>query len=152
MKNLFLVVSLMIASSSAFADGFVCRGNDLVVRTYNNVQPSEGTRNAAILVISDKTVKYGRKTIAKFKGENTLKNSGTNYVANVDLRYNNSKRKGEYIGGTRLGELKTIELYVNYSYANPRSNGSHVEGQLLLNKRNRDVIPVALDCYRYLKN
>jgi hypothetical protein len=156
MKKMILVMAAVMASSSAaFADGFVCetRSQDLNVKVYNHTAPEYGTRNAAVMVVSDPSVSHGRKTIARFTSVNgRITNKGAFYVADVDLRYKDSKRKGELIGGTKLGELDKIVLDVDFSYSRPIANGEEVRGMLSLNKRNGQVIDLAVDCYRYLKN
>src|SRR4051794_24335558 len=88
MNKLSIVVGMvaMMVWGAAMADGFVCGTNDgaLSVKVYNHTDASEGTRNAAVLVISDKSVQGGRKTIAKFSDvESTLVNYGAIYVADV---------------------------------------------------------------------
>ena len=156
MKNIiFVMAAVMATSSAAFADGFVCetRAQDLNVKVYNNTKAENGTRNAAVMVVSDPSVTYGRKTIARFTDVNgTISSKGAYYTANVDLRFNDSSRKGELIGGTKLGELDTIELAVDFNYSRPIADGEEVRGTLLLNKRNGQTIEKALDCVRYLKN
>jgi hypothetical protein len=155
MKHVTLIaVALLAVSQAAMADGFKCESTDgvLSVKAYNHTSPDAGTRNAAVMVISDNTIQYGNKTVAKFTDANeTLSNQGALYSARVDLRYNDSGRKGELIGGTKLGQLKTIDLDVDFSYAAPEANGSHVEGMLSLVKRNGDVVSIPMDCARYLK-
>lgn len=145
----------MATSSAAFADGFMCetRTKKLNVKVFNNTKPEYGTRNAAVMVLSDSSVSSGRKTIARFTDvNNRIINTGAHYIADVDLRYNDSSRKGELIGGTKLGELDTVELDVDFNYSQPMAHGEYTRGLLTLNKRNGKIIEFALDCYRYLKN
>src|SRR3989338_1707434 len=107
-KIIFVMAAVMASSTAAFADGFVCetRAQDLNVKVYNNTNPELGTRTAAVMVLSDPSVSHGRKTIARFQNSNGLiSNTGAHYEAKVDLRYNDSARKGELIGGTKLGQL-----------------------------------------------
>lgn len=145
---------ITLAGMNAFADGFACESESgLNIKVYNHTQSGEGTRNAAIMVISDQYVNQGNKTIARFTDvKNTLRNSGASYVANVDLRVKESNRKGENIGGTKLGELDTIALNVHFSYAAPVEAGEEVEGTLKLTKRNGEVLREDVVCTRYLKN
>ena len=155
-KIAIAAVSVMVlaASGAARADGFVCQTveGDLNVKVFNKTRASEGTRNAAVMVLSDPAVSGGRKTIARFTDANeTLANEGARYTANVDLRFNDSERKGELIGGTKLGHLKTIDLDVAFSYADPVADEAGIEGVLTLTKRNGEVITLDLDCARYLK-
>ena len=153
MKTFVTMISMMVAAP-AMADGFVCTtlSGDLNVKLYNQTAPEAGTRNAAVMVLSDPAVSGGRKTIARFKSENTLSNAGSMYAAKVDLRFNDSNRAGEYIGGTRLGELKTILADIEFSYADPIAAGEETKGLLTLIKRNGAVIELDMSCERYLKN
>src|SRR5690606_26877325 len=98
------------------------------------------------------TVQYGRKTIARFDADNSvLNNSGATYGAKVDLRYSDSTRSGENIGGTKLGQLDMIYLDIDFSYGRPVEAGEIVEGVLTLVKRNGQEIELDVDCERYLK-
>lgn len=155
MKQVLLVAALAFGATQAKADGFRCLDLDetIKVQVFNQVQPSAGTRNSAVMVISDPTVGVGRKTIAKFSSAaGTLDNEGSAYAAKVDLRFNDSKRAGELIAGTKLGELSEIVLDVQHSYANISIDGEVAPALLSLTKRNGDVIDVELVCERYLKN
>lgn len=152
----FGILALTAAgATSARADGFVCDSvnENLRVRVYNHTLSEDGTRNPAVMVISDTTVGQGRKTIAKFEGANGSLTADTAfYDAKVDLRRIDSRRKGELIGGTKLGQLDHIKLDVLFSYADPLEAGEQTDGSLLLEKRNGDVIQIDMVCERYLKS
>jgi hypothetical protein len=154
MKKLMIAV-LAMGVSNAMADGFVCETLDgaLSVKVYNQTHADAGTRNAAVMVLSDNTIQYGRKTIAKFDADNqVLDNRGASYLADVDLRYNDSGRGGENIGGTKLAQLDAIALEIRFAYDVPVNSGEVVEGVLTLIKRNGSEISIDVDCERYLKN
>ncbi len=156
MKHLVLVTMILGANTMAYADGFRCESRDgkLSVKVFNHVMAEDGTRNGAVMVVSDNDVQLGRKTIARFTDtKSTLSNSGALYEAKVDLRVSGSSRKGELIGGTKLGELKTLVLEIDFKYNRPIEDGEVVDGVLTLNKRNGEVAAdLDLDCTRYLKN
>lgn len=155
MKLFFALMGLSMVSGSAYADGFVCvnKQEALVAKVYNQTQPQLGTRNAAVMVLSDSSVNYGNKTIARFSQTNgTLTNDSSLYTANVDHRFNDSGRKGELIGGTKIGALKFVVLDLDFSYARPVADGAFVRGELFLVKRNGQQIAIDMDCSRYLKN
>lgn len=155
MKKFMMVGLVLLAATQARADGFVCEtlDGDLRIKLYNNTQPEEGTRNAAVMVLSDPSVQQGRKTIARFTDVNgTLANTAATYEANVDLRFADSRKKGEYLLGTRLGQLDSIIVDVQFSHGTPVRAGEELEGILIANKRNGDQIVRDLSCIRYLKN
>ena len=154
MKHVALTLSMLVLGAvQAKADGFVCQSTDgsLNLRAFNQTSPVAGTRNSAVLIVSDPAVSFGRKTIARFTAGHTLANTGSTYLANVDLRFNDSNRKGELIGGTKLGELKQIKLDVDFSYAAPVPAGQEVDAQITLTKRNGEKIGLPATCSRYLK-
>ena len=158
MKNTILVLAAVIAlgfSATAKADGFVCQANDgtLTVKVYNHTHAEDGVRNASVMVLSDPRVSDGLHTIARFTADNTrLTNTGATFVADVDLRYNDSNRSGEYVAGTRLGYVDTFTLYVDFSYAAPVAAESEMEGTLVVSKRNGTKDSLDMTCTRYLKN
>jgi hypothetical protein len=153
-----IVALAMTAATVAHADGFVCvtSEGDLKIRVYNQVQPELGTRNAAVMVVSDTAVNAGRKTIAKFTAAHgTLTSRQLTYNAGVDLRFNDSGRKGELISGTRLGELSDIVLDIDASYAPNRllADGEATTAELTLVKRvggGADIVR-DMECVRYVK-
>jgi hypothetical protein len=154
MKSIILTAA-MILGAQAHADGFVCENlnENLRIKVFHETQPQLGTRNAAIMVVSDPSVSAGRKTIATFSADNALlTNAGSTYTSDVDLRFKGSNRKGENIAGTKLGELDKIILHVNYSFAAPLADGAPVSGEAVLVRRAGDDIRVEMDCTRYLKN
>ena len=158
MKNATLALAGLLAmgfSANAQADGFVCQANDgtLTVKVYNNTHAEDGVRNAAVMVLSDPRVSDGSHTIARFKAENSrLNNDGAVFTADVDLRYNDSSRSGEYVAGTRLGYVDTFTLDVDFSYGNPVSRGDKLDGTLVVAKRNGTKTRLEMTCARYLKN
>ena len=145
---------VLFGSVAAQADGFRCETleRDLNVSVFHKVQPTDGTRNVAVMVVSDPAVNHGRKTIARFQDINgVVNNTGATYQAKVDLRYSDSKAGGELISGTKLGQLATIGLRVAFSYASPIRDGEKTYGRLTLTKRDGQLIRRDLECTRYLK-
>jgi hypothetical protein len=155
MKHI-IVTALVLISTSAFADGFVCqtRNGDLDVKVYNNTDASRGTRAAAVLVLSDPEATAGNKTVARFTGAaGTLTNTGSSYMANVDLRFSDLNNKTALVAGrVQLQELDTVKLDVDFSYSQPLPAGESVNGELTLNTRAGDHIVMDVLCSRYLKN
>ncbi len=154
MKKALLTLAMVGAlSTPALADGFICSAidHDLNVKVYNHTSPKMGTRNAAVMILSNPTVGQGRRTIAIFRDvSNTLSNEGSNYLAKVDLRFNDSGRKGEFVAGTRLGEIATIDLSVDHVYGDNFEKGSLTTALAVISLRNGETIVADLDCERYL--
>lgn len=151
-----LVLALaMVTGASAFADGFICSdaNGDLRLKVYDKTQPKEGTKDAAIMIVSNPSATPGNQTIATFNSDDSLlANDSSSYTAEVDLRYNTSNQAGADIGGTQLGQLKYITLDVDFSYSNPVPNGTVVSGEVTLTKRdNAGDVDIAVNCTRYLK-
>lgn len=154
MKAILVTMAILATATMAKADGFVCTSESgIVTRVYNSTDANVGTRSAAVMVLSDSSIGQGNKTIAKFSAERgTLTSSKQVYTSKVDLRFTDSARKGELIGGTKLGELAQIVLEVEFSYAAPVAHGDEVAAELTLEKRNGQVIVEEATCARYLKN
>lgn len=146
---------VLVGANVAKADGFVCetlRG-DLNVKVFNHTNPNKGTRNAAVMVLSDPSIQFGNKTIASFSDvKSTLGNSGATYVADVDLRVSESNRGGELISGTKLMYLDQIVLDIDFAYNQPVEAGEEIDAKMTLIKRDGQHIVRHLTCSRYLKN
>ena len=156
MKALISATIVTLAALSAQASGYVCSADlgALKVQVYNQVQPELGTRNGAVMILSDNEVGHGNKTIAKFtSASGLLASRNFTYTANVDLRFSDSSRKGELIGGTKLGELDKIVLDVHDAFLiAEREEGNEVSAELTLVKRNGQEINLDATCTRYAKN
>src|SRR4051812_1738186 len=65
MKYTMIALGLLLAATAAHADGFECQtvDQDLNIKVYNHTSPSEGTRVASVMVLSDPSVSAGKKTI-----------------------------------------------------------------------------------------
>ncbi len=154
-KTMFAVIMTVLVTVNAKADGFKCQSvdGDLNVKVYNHTDPSAGTRVASVMVLSDAAVQSGSKTIATFtEVSSLLNNSGASYDAKVDLRYKNSRRGGEYIGGTRLMFIDTISLDVDFAYNLPVPAGKQLDATLTIAKRDGELTSIEMTCERYLKN
>jgi hypothetical protein len=153
MKSFILTLALMTMGSSAFADGFVCNDTTgaLRIKVYHETEPVMGTRNAAIMILSNPSQDSG-KTIATFSSKNALLASqSADYTADVDLRFTATENKNAPIDGTILAELAEINLDVDYSFSNPVPAGTPVTAQLTLVTRTSSNLPVSMTCTRYLK-
>lgn len=164
MQIIITVIMAIATISTAKADGFKCQGlnTGVMVKVYNHTQPSEGTRSVAIMIVSDSNIGSPNKTIAKFTDENkTLAYKGAGlFQAKVDLRYQESSKKGENIAGTKLGELKKIELQLfshtgykfTYDIASTFAHADAMNARLSYIKRNGEILEEKALCTRYLKD
>jgi hypothetical protein len=149
-----LVALLALTPVAAHADGFRCEtaSDTLNVTIYNNVDPTIGTRVPAIVILSDSRREFGNKTVATFRGATGLiKSNGASYDLDVDGRFKGVERGGEDIAGTKLIQLKTIKIGIDYSFDRPLEDGARVGGTLVLTKNDGTTISRELDCKRYLK-
>jgi hypothetical protein len=149
-----VIAGLAATGITASAEGFKCLSADeaLAVKVFGAALSSPATREAQVMVVSDRAISHGRKTVAKFTAANgTLSNRGSRYTGDVDLRFSDTGRAGENIGGTKLGELDQVVLTVDFSHQNPLQAGELASGLLSLVKRNGEVIEIDLACARYLK-
>lgn len=154
MKTLIALTAALI-STATLADGFKCvaHSSDTKVSVYNQTNPELGTRNPAVMVLSDAGVAHGNKTIAILRAPKTLTTeAGMKYIGRVDLRFKESNRKGEYLFGTRLGFVKNITLDVDFNYNRPVAFSEEVSGTVTVLKRNGEEIKDFVTCSRYLKN
>ncbi len=153
MKALVVLMTALLGSQAS-ADGFVCENleHNVRVKVYNHTQPQLGTRNAAKMIVSDPSIADGRKTIATFKDSDALlTNVGSVYTSKVDLRFLDSRRKGELLAGTKLGNVEFIVLDVDFSYAQPVVHESELAGELIIKRRSGADIRIDMQCERYLK-
>jgi hypothetical protein len=158
MKKTVLAGIILLFSSSALADGFVCVGQNtgLKVSVFNHTQASEGTRTPAILVISDPALARTNRTIASFSGGQTLKYEGYgSFMATVDLQAPGSSRGDLNIAGTTLAQLQTINLAVDFSYASGTARLARVTesipAKIIYTKITGEVIDEKATCARHVK-
>ena len=149
-----LIALVLISSSIAKADGFLCETQTgLRLKVFNHLQPSRGTRAPAVMVVSDSKVQSDRKTIAVFRDVDAkLLLEEDTYLAKVDLRRRESNRQGELLAGTKLGNVDQIKLYIDFSYGRAVEHGTELTGTMTLLKRDAGLIVEQAICTRYLKN
>jgi hypothetical protein len=164
MKSILFMISVLIASQTAMADGFRCEGvnTGIQIKIYNYTEYSMGTRTPAVMVVADPTVRSPNKTVAIFKHEN----NNLYYLGNglfegqVDLRYSETGRKGENIAGTKLGFLKSIQVQLfsdfgrkfSYEKADEYKNNEILDARYSYVKRNGEILEEKAVCTRYLKD
>jgi len=154
-------------SSGSFADGFVCDSIDksLRVKVYHQTKPERGTRNVAVMVLSDQTRPHGDKTIAVFNARGReLVNQSATYVARID--YASPEALSTFVNdsdvlGAALSRLKRLIVNVDFSYLDPVKPNTVLPGTLHMiekdsekdrEKDSEEVSAIDLKCRRYLKN
>ena len=155
-----MILGLMGAlfANLAHADGFVCMGSETgkKFQIYNHVHPSEGTRKAAVMILSNPAASRGQQTVAIFSdSEKTLKSYGTIYSAVIDLNASGISRPSELIAGTTLDQLKKIEVVVYFNYRTDAPTaffGDTFEGKISYLKLNGEEPEEPTVCTRYLKH
>ena len=164
MKAILFVISVLVASHTAFADGFRCEGvnTGVQIKIFNYTDYTMGTRTPAVMVVADPTVRSPNKTVATFKHEN----NNLSYLGNglfegqVDLRYSETSHKGENIAGTKLGQLKSIQVQLfsqfgrkfSYEHADEFKNNEILDARYSYIKRNGEILEEKAVCSRYLKD
>jgi hypothetical protein len=160
MKTLMIALVALTLQIQARADGFLCKAQNtgLSIRVLNHTDPGVGTRSPAVMVIADPMVQSDSKTIVLFRDDNrTLTYLGQgNYLGKVDLRFLDSNRRGENIAGTKLGELATIFLDIEFSYEHNSTQLANVmkeiPGKIFYTKRSGEVLEEKVTCSRYHQN
>lgn len=159
-KALFLSLLTAIGAQVAQADGFVCDATheSLRIQVYNRTLPGEGTRNVAVMVVSDPLKAPGERTHFRFQADNeSLARDGARFVASVmtpDMispAGNNPFFDSPRIQGIQFGQVQELALEIDFSYQNPVADGVVVNGVLELYQVNGDQLWVDMDCRRYLK-
>ncbi len=149
----FLIATMMFMGTTASADGFVCytKDNGLKIKMLNHVQPADGTRTGAVMIVSDQSIQEGKKTTVTFKSEDeTLLTSGTRWIGT--LPEDGVVKGGRNIAGTKLAYLNSFIVDVSHFYDLPVASGAKLYGGLTVVKIDGEKLREELNCYRYLKN
>jgi hypothetical protein len=156
MKMMMIAGLAMVAAASAHADGFSCQtaNGATNIKVYDHTQASEGTRTAAVMVLSDSGADAGSKTIARFTDvKGTLSSDSSSFLANVDLRFKDQSNKTALVDGkVELQDLDTIQVTIGFAFNEPVKAGDTVQGSLIMTTREGETIKTDLSCERYLKN
>lgn len=138
-------------ATPAFADGFVCEApaENINIRVFNRTDPGQGTRNVAVMVVSDPSLPFGKRTVARFEAdEGRVSNVGTVYTAVMNPQ---PMVISKTIAGMRLAQIQEVLLRVDFKYRRPVEHGTIVGAVLELYNINGDQLWVDMDCARYLK-
>lgn len=130
-----LMFVLSLTSSVAMADGFRCQGDGFRAKLYNEVQPERGTRNPAVLIVSQRD----EGTIVKLEGdeiEKTITERSVSYEGKT-----NGYQDGRFVF-TKLQVAKRPRLMGPLAGTYLGVLSVHADGEELA---------VRLVCDRYLK-
>ncbi len=145
-------------TATAHADGFDCqaRNTGLLIHVVNSPNPATGTRTPETMTLFNPLLKPGQQEIVRFSNQNrTLSYLGRgNYLGEVDRRFLDSGRQGENIAGTKLGQLKSILLDIEFSYAHSdielANSVKEVPAKIFYLKRTGEILEEAATCKRFL--
>ncbi len=101
--KLFIVIALTLVSSVAMADGYRCQNNTFRAKVYNETQPERGTRNPAVLIVSQRNV----GTVATLEGDEIVKTNGEFSVTYEGQT--NSRQDGRFVA-VKLEVEKQAEI------------------------------------------
>src|SRR5688500_9649188 len=115
MTTLAMTVLAMTLSTVSYADSYECYTADGKVK----IKAHDRNEQDGVLVLSDRTVQNGNRTIAAFSdAEYMREDEAVFFFTDIDQ---DEVRGGEYIGGTRLSELSGVTLQFSLASALPYS-------------------------------
>ncbi|CAN5397222.1 hypothetical protein BH10BDE1_BH10BDE1_19660 [soil metagenome] len=128
-----------------------CEGVDGEVRFELVIEiPNESDSPKALSMrVSDPNVSNDRSEIANFEfAEGLLNNTGGVLVGYVDLSNPKTGRKGERIGGTTLGQLRSVMVTLDMDFNTALVAGKVYSAQAVYLKRIGEELVQDLDCVR----
>ena len=134
--NRFIITLALVASSVSMATTYTCDSSEGDLRA--KLSFSDDAETGA-LILSNPKIGDGNKTIVAFEEAALNLDGQVQATGKVDFR-ESDRRRGELIGGTKLGVLKSISLTV---YENEEGK---LEGELKLSKRKGRPIYLDLSC------
>lgn len=158
MKTAALFFLVLMIPASALADGFICHGDQsgIEMAIYNQVNPHLGTRNPAVLVISDPALATSNHTEARFSPElNNFRYEGHgNYVAEV--HGNVFLFDSTSVAGHAVNSLNEIRLKIVFSYDKDAialvDSIDEIPGTIEYTDLNNQVSNESASCSRYRKH
>ncbi len=146
-----LFAAVLVGSQAAKADGFVCadESNTYGLKIYDNVTASFGTRNPAVMVISNGSQESGAKTLATFTpAQGGLQLSGGVYVVNLNF----PPAYTQTFGGVKMSDIKELNVLINHNFNQVLAPGQKVPGSVSIVEKSGKFAVLKLVCKRYLKN
>jgi hypothetical protein len=130
---LALILTLFLNPTLVFADSFNCDSSPvehLHVRVQNNVEASQGTRTAAILLVTDNEATFGSRTLVSVK---KITQNGAFWT--VDTSLSPSGTPGQKLGNFERNEVSKVQLYLpTFDYNEANKDGEEYTGHLFLFK------------------
>ncbi len=158
-RTLFLTCALLLISPLVYADGFRCVGlsSSLKMVVYNHTDAAHGTRTPAIFIISNPSLPKPHQTLLTFSSEEgKLKYQGYGrYLATVDAPALGANSPKTAAAGTTLGQLKSIVLDLDFSYAHDAivlaNTVASIPGTIAYQTEHGDSLDEKVSCVRYRK-
>jgi hypothetical protein len=128
-----------------------CEGVDGEVRFDMIIEiPNESDSPQALAMrVSDPNVSNDRAEIATFEfSDGLLNNNGGVLVGYVDLSNPKTGRKGERIGGTTLGQLRSVMVSLDIDFNSSFTAGKRYSAQAVYLKKIGEELVQDLDCVR----
>jgi hypothetical protein len=145
MSFLGLMILALIAARPAMAAGVLCENLDQTEQI--EVRYSSDFLVAEIMIFRDLLHLPENQHIATFMAEDQLLVTEDTVIhARVDLTNPKSSRKGERIGGTRLGALSRIVFESNFSSTSLPEPGHLFSAEVIYQKRNGHILKQDFDC------
>jgi len=150
MKQFALILFALAGTSVAHADSFVCETGDqtISVKLQNHVHADYGTREAAILIVSDNTADVGGRTLIT---STDISQNGPFWTANTPNGDSETT-----LGSLNLAQIQKVTLDIpSFNFNESNKDGETLEGVLYLYddvSSNSSADRIALNCTYSTKN
>jgi hypothetical protein len=138
------------------ADGFRCetRHTHIRVRVVNHRDPRLGTRSPEFMTLSDPLQPEIAASASFFSANRTLHYQGAGrYLGQVDLRSTRPELRTIFIAGTRLRDLASILLDLEFSYdpdvVQLANAVPELPGRIYYHRRRGDTLEEPVSCTRF---
>jgi hypothetical protein len=160
-------LTTILFSSTALAHGFVCTSLEQITQIEihltgtgsltPDVQPQDAqaqdfqdyrpSPRGKLMIVKDITLAPKRQLVATFSAkEGLLRTKDTSFIGRVDPKHPDTNNAGKRIGGTRLGQLETITVEIDYSFQEKVPQGVRLAGQVTYSKTNGDDLAEDFEC------
>jgi|GEM_PF-3627234 len=156
MRNLLILTALLCPSLPARADGFICeaRYTEIRIRVANHQDPRLGTRSPESMTLSDPLQPDLPATASFTSANRTLSYQGSGrYLGRVDLRCTRPELRSIFIAGTRLQDLASIVLDIEFSYdpdvVQLANAVPGIPGRIVYQRRDGETLDEPVICKRF---